>query len=201
MKFSLSHLYWISKYTFISNSIKLVWCNYIASCDYLFRYILHSMPFPQGHCIFLNVPSRASLNLFSSFQTTISIFAADSICEKCPSRMRCWDLNQRPSYHESPPIAINLMPRAPAVGFEFFNLLVCYLHDFFQKSLWLCISLEWAFIIIGYWANSSATTILQHCVPYIMVFNGPTPASFLFIFSLFNKTLQFYNKSMWKMTI
>ena len=67
MKFSLSHLYWISKYTFISNSIKLVWCNYIASCDYLFRYILHSMPFPQGHCIFLNVPSRASLNLFSVF--------------------------------------------------------------------------------------------------------------------------------------
>ena len=32
-------------------------------------------------------------------------------------------------------------------------------------------------------------------------FNWPTPASFLFIFSFFNQTLQFYSKSMWKMSI
>ena len=31
--------------------------------------------------------------------------------------------------------------------------------------------------------------------------NGPTPASFLFIFGLFKKTIQFYKKSMRKMSI
>ena len=46
---------------------------------------------------------RALFNLFSSFQTNITIFTT-KICEKCPSSKQCWDSNPRPSVHESPPI-------------------------------------------------------------------------------------------------
>ena len=33
---------------------------------------------------------------------------------------------------------------------------------------------------------------------FFLFLNGPTPASFLFIFGLFKQTIQFYNKSIWK---
>ena len=41
--------------------------------------------------------------LFSSFQTNITIFTTINV-KKCPSSIRCWDLNPQPSEHESPPI-------------------------------------------------------------------------------------------------
>ena len=49
-------------------------------------------------------------HLFLSFQTNIPI------CEKCPSRIRCWDLNPWPSVHESPPIATSVLTRTLFVG-------------------------------------------------------------------------------------
>ena len=41
--------------------------------------------------------------LFLSFQRNIISFT-NNICKKCPSRIQCWDLNPRPSGHESPSI-------------------------------------------------------------------------------------------------
>ena len=41
--------------------------------------------------------------LFLSFQRNITSFT-NNICKKCPSRIQCWDLNPRPSGHESPSI-------------------------------------------------------------------------------------------------
>ena len=39
--------------------------------------------------------SRPLFHLFSSFQTSITIFKTN-ICEKYPSSIRCWDSNPRP---------------------------------------------------------------------------------------------------------
>ena len=47
-------------------------------------------------------------HLFSSFQTTI---ITTNKCEKCPSSIQCWDSNQWPLAHESPPITTR--PRLP----------------------------------------------------------------------------------------
>ena len=47
--------------------------------------------------------SQPLFNLFSSFQTNITIFTTN-ICEKCPSSIQCCDSNPQPSRHESPPI-------------------------------------------------------------------------------------------------
>ena len=45
---------------------------------------------------------RPLFHLFSSLQTNIKIFTKNK-CEKCPSSTGPWDLNPRPSEHESPP--------------------------------------------------------------------------------------------------
>ena len=51
------------------------------------------------------------------------------------------------------------------------------------------------------------TTIVDHSrvsqlvVIKLFLKNGPIPASFSFIFGIFKQTIQFYNKSMWKMSI
>ena len=42
-------------------------------------------------------------NLFSSFQTHITIFTTNK-CEKCPYSTHCLDSDSRPLEHESPPI-------------------------------------------------------------------------------------------------
>ena len=42
--------------------------------------------------------------LFSSFQTHITNFTTNIYVKQCPSSLRCWDSNPRPSEHESPPI-------------------------------------------------------------------------------------------------
>ena len=52
--------------------------------------------FKKGH-------PRPLFNLFSSFQTNITMFTSNT-CEKCPSSIQCWDSNPWPSGHESPPI-------------------------------------------------------------------------------------------------
>ena len=43
-------------------------------------------------------------------------------------------------------------------------------------------------------------TLIYEAKSYILTFfkNGPTPASFSFIFGLFKQTTNFYNKYMWK---
>ena len=40
------------------------------------------------------------LTAFPKRQTNITIFTSNK-CEKCPSNIRCWDSNPRPSEHES----------------------------------------------------------------------------------------------------
>ena len=54
--------------------------------------------------------SRPLFNLFLSFQANTTIITTN-ICEKCPSSIQCWDLNPRPSGHESPPITTRLGSR------------------------------------------------------------------------------------------
>ena len=46
---------------------------------------------------------RPLFNLFSSFQTNITILQQINV-KKCPSSIQCWDSNPRPLEHESPPI-------------------------------------------------------------------------------------------------
>ena len=55
-----------------------------------------------GKCLFLMIQPQPLFRLFSSFQTHITILTTNK-CEKCPSGIRCWNLNSRPSEHESPP--------------------------------------------------------------------------------------------------
>ena len=63
-------------------------------------------------CVFKNGPTPASfIGYFRSFQTKISTVFTANLCEKCPSNIRCWDLNPWPSEHESPPITTR--PRLP----------------------------------------------------------------------------------------
>ena len=53
--------------------------------------------------VFLNGPSPASFSfIFGLFQTNINTIFTTNQCEKCLSSVRCWDLNPRPSEHESP---------------------------------------------------------------------------------------------------
>ena len=55
--------------------------------------------------IFLNGPNPASfIYYFLSFQTNIITIFITNICEKCPSSIRCRDLNPWPSKNESSPI-------------------------------------------------------------------------------------------------
>ena len=51
---------------------------------------------------------------FWSFQTNIITIFTTNICEKCPSSIRCQDLNSQPSEQESLPITTST--RAPALG-------------------------------------------------------------------------------------
>ena len=47
---------------------------------------------------------RPLFHLFSSFQPHITNFTSNRYVKRCPSSIRCWDLNSRPLEHESPPI-------------------------------------------------------------------------------------------------
>ena len=58
--------------------------------------------FLQKMC-FLKWNPQPLLHLFSSFQTSTTIFTAN-IYENCPSSIGCWDSNLRSSGHEYPPI-------------------------------------------------------------------------------------------------
>ena len=52
-----------------------------------------------------------SLVYFHLFKKTLQFFTKNT-CEKCPSSLRCWDLNPQPSEHESPLITIRTrLPR------------------------------------------------------------------------------------------
>ena len=54
--------------------------------------------------LFKNGPSPASFTfIFALFQVNITNFKINQ-CEKCPSSIRCWDLNPWPSENKSPPI-------------------------------------------------------------------------------------------------
>ena len=55
--------------------------------------------------------SRPLFVYFWSFQTNISIFTTN-ICEKCPSSIRCQDLNPQPLERESLPITTPAQPMA-----------------------------------------------------------------------------------------
>ena len=44
------------------------------------------------------------LRLCSLFSTKHQTIFTTNICEKCPSSICCWNSNQQPSGHESPPI-------------------------------------------------------------------------------------------------
>ena len=57
---------------------------------------------PPGYCTFLWANPGLFFVYFWSFQTKITIFTT-KICEKCPSSIRCWDLNPLPSECESLP--------------------------------------------------------------------------------------------------
>ena len=52
---------------------------------------------------FENGPSRPIFCLFSSFRANITTNRG----EKCPSSIRCWDFNPRPSGQESPPLPLD----------------------------------------------------------------------------------------------
>ena len=78
--------------------------------------------------------------LFSSFQTHITIFTTNR-CEKCTSRIWCWDWNLRPPVHESPPITT--WPGLPPKTSSTLNFLCiragrcCIYWCMIYKSIWL----------------------------------------------------------------
>ena len=57
-------------------------------------------------------------NLFSVFSNKHYNFFKTNICDKCPSSIRCWDSNPRPSGCESPPITTR--PELPSKTFILF---------------------------------------------------------------------------------
>ena len=59
---------------------------------------------------------------FWSFQTNIVTNFTTNICEKCPSSLRCWDLNPWPSGHESPPITTR--PWLPPYMAPFYQMIM-----------------------------------------------------------------------------
>ena len=66
-----------------------------------------------------NGPSTASFSfIFGLFQTNNKTIFTTNQCEKCPSSIRCWDLNPRPSKHESHPPSTG--PGLPPKYFVFF---------------------------------------------------------------------------------
>ena len=79
--------------------------------------IIRSNKKPSCRCplkFFLNGPSSASFSfIFSVFLATNTYFTTN-LCEKCPSSIRCQDLNSQPSEQESLPITTST--RAPALG-------------------------------------------------------------------------------------
>ena len=71
--------------------------KYIYQFRFIFVYFKRS-----SECIFRE-PSRTLFHFILYTQTNIAIFTTNK-CEKCQSSIQCWDLNPRPSQHESPPI-------------------------------------------------------------------------------------------------
>ena len=65
---------------------------------------------------FKNGPTPASFHVFSSFQTNITILTTIK-CEKCPSSIRCLDLNSQPFDSKSPPLTTRpgLLPKPQAL--------------------------------------------------------------------------------------
>ena len=63
-----------------------------------------------------NQPTPASFHVFSSFQTNITILTTIK-CEKCPSSIRCLDLNSQPFDSKSPPLTTRpgLLPKPQAL--------------------------------------------------------------------------------------
>ena len=76
------------------------------------------------YTFFLNGLSSASFCLFLSFQTNIKILKTNTNVKKCPSIIRCWDLNPQHLEHESPPI--NHQTWAPALFLYLLNTPVYY---------------------------------------------------------------------------
>ena len=81
---------------------------------------------------------RPLFNLFSSFQTNITIFTS-YICEKCPSSIQCLDSNPQPSEHESPPITTR--PGLPSFQLQLFISLQQRTANITQ--LWTWIEVNW----------------------------------------------------------
>ena len=107
---------------------KKYFCRYFFTSQYLisrtkkgrkmrWSEIIRSNKKPSCRCplkFFLNGPSSASFSfIFSVFLATNTYFTTN-LCEKCPSSIRCQDLNSQPSEQESLPITTST--RAPALG-------------------------------------------------------------------------------------
>ena len=90
------------------------WLNSDQSCAYLGGTFCGSLQLQIQ--FFKMVHSWPLFNLFSSFQTNITMFTTN-LCEKCPSSIRCWDSNSRPSEHGSPPITTR--PGLPPCRYNF----------------------------------------------------------------------------------
>ena len=74
---------------------------------------------------------RPLFRLFSSFQANITILKTNK-CEKCPSSIRCWDLNSQTMEHESPPISPGLPPQSFSMAL---TLYICNVFsNFFSIS-------------------------------------------------------------------
>ena len=109
-KYSLQSVFWISISRWIILFYFEKWLNTTTACQRERERDKLSTPLipllniciiiGKTKCFFKNGPSSAS---FLSFQTNITILTTNK-CEKCPSSIRCWDLNQHPLEHESPPI-------------------------------------------------------------------------------------------------
>ena len=73
--------------------------------------------FILSYFFFKNGPSPASFSfIFGLFQTNINTILQQINVKKCPSSMRHWDSNPRPSERESPPITTR--PGLPALQYK-----------------------------------------------------------------------------------
>ena len=111
--------------------------------------------------------------IFGLFKQTSLQFLQQIYVKKCPSSIRCWDSNPWPLECEFPPITTR--PGLP----PFFDVFVSALFDVPQD--WIRGSYNSDCLYSGRYFASMATSIT--------FFIGPSTASFLFIFSLFQPSI------------
>ena len=82
-----------------------------------------------------NGPSPGSFSfIFRRFKHTIVKIVLQQInVKKCPSSIRCWDLNPQPSEHESP--SITTRPELPPTRPFEISVIACYLPNHLPYSI------------------------------------------------------------------